>query len=103
MKNLVARFLSETPVVFIGIVLAIAVVFRLGIGAVKTASAEPEPPPPAIHTPLKTEKTEKTEAKPALAPAVAAPVQAEPVVVPDPSAHAPGAIPKRKPRTHGKR
>jgi hypothetical protein len=101
MKARAARFLSETPVVFIGIVLTIAIVFRLGIGAVKPAAAEPEayiPPraPAAIHTPI-------ASAKPAAPTVQAEPAPAVAVASPEPSTRAPGAIPKKKPRTHGKR
>lgn len=83
---------------FIGAVIAIAVVFKLGLGLVKTAEAEPEAPFAASHLPV---AVATTPAKPIeAAPAVEVP-QVEPS---DPTATAPKpAFPKRKPRTHGKR
>ena len=100
MKARIAHIFQETPILFIGTVLVIAVTFRVGIGAVKSASGASEAAQalndtPALHTPVTQTKTEE---KPA--PAVATPVvQAEPPAMPEPLK--PTA--KRKPRIHGKR
>ena len=104
MKARLSHFLSETPILFIGAVLAIAITFRVGIGAIKTASAEPEAPvaaAPAVHTPV----TTPTPAKVAAAtPAVATPTPAKAETVAPAMPEPARPLPKRKaPRTHGKR
>ncbi|MBX3234154.1 MAG: hypothetical protein KIT84_40075 [Labilithrix sp.] len=101
LKHRLGAAVANTPLVFIGAVIAIAVVFRIGIGAVKPAAAAPEedvprpshvavsPTPPVMPAP-----TEPERAK----PAAAAPRE------PDPTATAARPhLPRRKPRTHGKR
>jgi hypothetical protein len=95
MKARIAHLFRETPILFIGTVLVIAITFRVGIGAVKTASAEPvAEPPPVVHTPV--------PAKAAVATAPA--VQAEPTTTAPAMPEPPKPLPKRKvPRVHGKR
>lgn len=96
-KALGARLLGETPILFIGTVLVIAVTFRVAVGAMKTVSAEPEAPPPALHSPVEPAGGKSEPAR----PAVATPVRAEPTAT-APAAPKPEP-PKQKPRTHGKR
>jgi len=43
----IARLFSEAPLLFLGVVIGVALVFRVGIGAIRTASADEEPPPQA--------------------------------------------------------
>ncbi len=85
----VRAFLDSAPLFFIGAVLAIAVVFRLVLGLVKTASAKPELPFVPTHITLPVATT-------AAAPAVATPE-------PEHDVTATAPVPRKKPRTHGKR
>lgn len=106
MKARIVQFVSDTPIVFIGAVLAIAITFRVGIGAIKTASAEPEPQTTAaLHTPVggpaKSPEKPPAEAATPATPAVAA--EPMPVLTADPTLPKPGLPKQKKPRTHGKR
>ena len=90
----VRAFLDGAPLFFIGAVIAIAVVFRLGLGLVKTASAEPEAPFVShLPIPVATTPSKPVEAAPAVDT-----MEPEPDVI---TATAPKA--HKKPRTHGKR
>lgn len=105
MKARIAHILRETPVLFIGTVLVIAVTFRVGIGAVKSASgaseALDERPAAPLHAPV---ASSPTPAK-TVAPAVATPIaQAEPTVAAPAMPEPLKPLAKRKaPRIHGKR
>lgn len=76
MKARVAQIFGEAPIGFIGAVIAIAVVFRLGVGVMKpAAAAEPEVQAPvALHTPPEPAKPTPivTDAPPTIEPAAAA-------------------------------
>jgi hypothetical protein len=86
----IGHFFGEAPILFIGLVVGIAVVFRLGLGVVKPSVAEEEPAPaplnPVVHTQPR-----------AFAPAATTTV-AGATAEPDPT-----KVPRLKPRTHGKR
>lgn len=48
----IARLFSEAPLLFLGVVIGVALVFRVGIGAIRTASAdEAEPQATAREAP----------------------------------------------------
>ena len=102
MKARVAHVFGEAPIGFIGAVLAIALVFRLGIGVMKPATEPDMPAPVALHTPPPDAKAvAKAEAKPAAAPII---TDALPTIEPAPAVTASAKASKRKPpRSFGKR
>jgi len=117
MRHRIAAFLGEAPILFVGVVLGVAVLFRLAIDVVRPASADAEPETPApsgaaLHEPPRIAAAEGSAQR--SSPPPAAPTATSPSTRGSPlgtSAVAPGGIPRgplaapprRKPRTHGRR
>lgn len=109
MRHRIAAFFGDAPLLFIGIVLGIAVVFRVGLDAVRPASAEPASETAEAAAPAAVHEAPRAPTAPASPPA---PPAGEPGAErTSASASAPadarrstrGAPHRRKPRTHGRR
>lgn len=103
MKARLSHMFGEAPLGFIGAVIAIAVVFRLGIGVMKPSVQEPElEAPVALHTPPpeSPKAVAKAESKPAAAPIV---TDALPTVEATPAVTATAKKKSKPPRSFGKR
>lgn len=108
MRHRLAGLLHETPLPFVGVVVAIAVLFRAGIGMVRPAAPDTEAArstSDALHEPPRAATaTTATGPAPIGAPGIATPT-------PAPESHVTGGKvprtrpepPRKKPRTHGRR
>ncbi len=105
-------FLQETPLPFIGAVVAIAVLFRAGIGLVRPASGDAEAPAAITlnETPRSPQSVSSASAPRPAPSAQGAASATTPVVaagrgqLPRRSLpHPREAAPRKKPRTHGRR
>lgn len=119
-RHRMAAFLHDAPLLFIGVVIAIAVLFRVTVGAIRSASAEPETS--AIGSPVAASKGalhEPSTARSAVGPlspgaptspaTTADPTRSETASTtvraggPLPRRGHDGSPPRKKPRTHGRR
>lgn len=116
MRHRIAAFLGEAPLLFVGVVIGIAVLFRLAIGIVRPAAADAETeaaaPSGAVHEPPRLAAAEGSAPRPSPPPAAptatSPPPRGSPLgragVAPGDTRRGPQAAPpRRKPRTHGRR
>lgn len=117
MRHRIAAFFGEAPLLFIGVVLGIAVLFRVGLDAVRPAPAEAEakaaPPTAVVHeaprareAPRGAEETAPAAPSPASAPAAGRTNTRTGALsgAPGDARRSTRAAPhRRKPRTHGRR
>jgi len=119
MRHRVGALLYDAPLLFIGVVLGLAVVFRVAIGALRPTSVDPEAPPHsaaasgqarALHEPPRIAAASDSISSPAPPAAdttasTSMPAGGRPRLThPMGMGKTPeGVPPRKKPRTHGRR
>lgn len=101
MRHRLLTFLEATPLLFIGAVVAIAVLFRVAIGLVRPTSADVEPSTSTPSTPSTLHETPR--AAPSASSTLATGTAPSAQGAASASTRALAGAPRKKPRTHGRR